>query len=174
MSESNRKTSVAELIERQKKMNAPKPAPKTEARLSLEALIAEADAARRARWEPCPVVIAGEVVEVEIGDTLTGDDWENLTRKYPVVLRADAPYQYDRGKVARDYPIDRIRIDGEATTVETWQSLLSVLSPDDRTSIEAVMWWIHIGEPNEQAEAFKTDRMREAEAALAAIRGGSE
>lgn len=174
MSESNeQKTSVVELIERQRKANEPAPAPKPKRELSdLEKLLAKVDAERRARWDSCPVVVAGEVVDVEIGDTIKNSVWEGLTRQYPAALRADRPYEYDRGEVARWYPIDRIRVEGETPSVELWQNLFGVLSPDDRLAVEVTMWWIHIGEPNQRNAEIRNDHLREAEAAMAMIAAG--
>ncbi|KEP75769.1 hypothetical protein HR12_23460 [Microbacterium sp. SUBG005] len=88
---------------------------------------------------------------MEIGHTMNGDVWTDLTRAYPANLPADGPYQYARSRVARAYPADRIRLDGETTDADTWASVFDLISEDDREAIEAVMWWLHIGEPGQIA-----------------------
>lgn len=168
---------VHELIAKQRETNRPKepqrapaPAPEPADMSQLRELIAAARLARQNRWDPCPVTIAGEGIDVEIGQTLTSDDWEKLTRAHPVTLKADGPYLYDRGEVAKEYPLDRLRIEGENPDSDTWLGLLSVLSPDDQLSVEAVMWWMHVGEPQQKAKSLNP-HLREATAALAVARG---
>lgn len=168
--------SIQELIDRQKAQNAARQEAADEAarsrqervRTPLEQLIEAAREARANRWEPVQVTLSGEVVDVEIGHTLGGDDWTDLIRANPSNLPADGPYQYDRSRVARAYPADRIHLNGEATDADTWGSVFDLISEDDREAIEAVLWWLHEGEPGQIAREANP-HMAEAIAARAAM-----
>lgn len=152
---------IQELIDRQKAQNAERERAAEEQRAAAEAarpkragtpleqLIEAAREARRNRWEKVQVILSGEVVDVEIGHTLNGDDWTDLIRAHPAKLAADGPYQYNRAEVARAYPADRIRLDGEHPDADTWASVFDLISEEDRTAVEAVLWWLHEGEPGQ-------------------------
>lgn len=133
----------------------PEPTPNERAMTELQALIAAERKRQEEFWLPCEIMLAGELVDLEIGHVLNVDDWVTLTRTHPVNLAADGPYQYDRTAVARDYPLDRIRLDGDSPDREMWNDVITVASDDDRTSIEAVMWWLHIGEPAKRTQELK-------------------
>lgn len=155
-------TSIAELIARQRAKNnppappAPEPEkPKRSAR--LERLIAQARAHIENNWTDVDVILGGEIVTVSIGE-LWPDNWRDLTAHNPAQADADKPYGYNRAAVARAYLTERIKLNAEPTDTDTWQAVWDLLEGDDPTNVQAVMWWEHIGEPQEQLRQHRAER----------------
>ena len=145
---------VNDLIEKQRALNAPPPP----APSKLQKLIAKQREWVDNRWETVPVVLASEVVEVALG-RISGQVWCRLESIHPPRAQADIELRYDRLGLPRDYPAERIKLNGDLTTEETWRDLYDLLGPDDRTNVAAVMWGINVGEPSELLERLKRKRV---------------
>lgn len=156
-------TRIQELIARQRAENEPpaaaEPEPEKPMRNErLDRLIAQARAHIENNWQDVDVILGGEIVTVSIGE-LWPDDWIRLSRHNPAQNPADKPYGYDRSAVARAYLADRLKLNGEPTDADTWQAVWDLLEGDDHTNVEAVMWWEHIGEPQEQLRQARAERV---------------
>ncbi|WP_100814361.1 hypothetical protein [Microbacterium lacus] len=145
-------SSVEELIERQREMNTPPP-PKTDGPPPpdpnrFKRLIEKAREYVENRWESLDVVLADEVLKVDIG-RISGKVWCDLESTHPPKVQADVELGYDRLELPRAYPVERLKLNGEPTTVETWQDVYDLLEAEDRTNVAAVVWGINVGEPEE-------------------------
>ncbi|MFZ8758620.1 hypothetical protein ACO03V_14485 [Microbacterium sp. HMH0099] len=112
---------------------------------------------REANWQTLPISLGGETVDVSIGE-VPGGTWQELFGNRPARTDADRPYEYDRAAVARDFPVERIRVNDERISQDTWGELFDMLDAEDQTNIEAVMWGLHIGEPQQRAEKLRRER----------------
>ena len=101
------------------------------------------------------------VATVEVGGTLydvglrpvLGSVWADLTATHPPrpgsVLDGNVGFNSDA--VAKDYPLDKITIDGEAIDVETWAGVTSVLTAPGIKLLASVLWGINQQEPIRRA-----------------------
>lgn len=107
-----------------------------------------------------PVLIGGELTTIEFL-RVDGETWEfikatNPPRKGSVT---DSNVGYNTDGAAKDYPIDRIMVDGEAISEERWRELLSVLSSPGRSAIAAMLWGINWQEPSDElGKALRVSR----------------
>lgn len=156
-------TSISELIARQRATDAPPPTPVTpepeppKRSTRLERLIKQARDHIENNWTDVEVTVGGETVTVSIGE-LWPDKWIDLTLGNPARTQADKPYEYNRAAVARAYLPERLKLNGEPTDADTWQAVWDLLRGEDPTNVEAVMWWEHIGEPQEMLRKARAER----------------
>lgn len=102
-------------------------------------------------------------LDIEVGGELTkltflpvwGRQWNLLVAMHPA--REGASYDealgYDTDSVAADYPVDAVTVDGEPVDVETWQSMLSVLSSPGRRRIAGALYGLNHIVPRERLAA---------------------
>lgn len=143
---------IQELIERQRQISNP-PAPPEPAKSEpvrsarLDQLIAEARAFQQGFWDNVDVVLGGEIVNVDLG-MLPPGEWSNLSGNKPATTPADKPYGYDRNATARAYT--RLRLDQEEQPAEVWRDVWDLLGKEDRTNVQAVIWWLNLGHSQQQ------------------------
>lgn len=143
---------IQELIERQRLLDNP-PAPPEPAKpepvrsTRLDKLIADARAFQEGFWDNVDVVLGGEIVNVDLG-MLPPNEWSNLSGNKPATTPADKPYGYDRNATARAYT--RLRLDHEGQPAEVWHDVWDLLGEEDRTNVQAVIWWLNLGHSQQQ------------------------
>lgn len=143
---------IHELIERQRLLNQPPEQPELvnqqpQRSGRLDRLIADARAFQDSFWGNVDVVLGGEIVNVDLG-MLPPNEWSDLSGNNTATTPADKPYRYDRNATARAYT--RLRLDHEEQPVGVWQDVWDLLSEEDRTNVQAVIWWLNIGHSQQQ------------------------
>src|SRR5690349_14998996 len=98
--------------------------------MGVKDLMAKARAAvDEAEPTVAPVEVAGELVEIGFRPVL-GHVWADLTATHPPrrgsVLDGNVGFNSDA--VAKDYPLDKVTVDGEPVDADTWAELLEVLT----------------------------------------------
>lgn len=91
-----------------------------------------------------PVVVGGELTTIAFLP-VDGETWEEIKATNPArpgALR-DSNVGYNTDGAAKDYPVERITVDGESITEEKWLELLSVLKSPSRSDIAAMLWGIN-------------------------------
>lgn len=124
-------------------------------------------------------------VEVILGDRLLtvrvpyiwGDQWDDLASKYPVPrgLRGNRG-RWDLDAVMREHP-GVVLIDGDdeddmfvlrdRTAVYRWPEVYDALRLEDRESLQAVIWGLHVLEPGKRLKAAMEARAQAENAARA-------
>lgn len=137
-------STVEQLIQKQREATQPEGAV-----TDFDALLARAAQALQARWEGLEVELGGETVEVAVGKA-GGAAWLQLVAEHPPTSPADVDLGYNADTLPSDYPIDRLQLAGEPTTRDTWRAVYSLLEVEDRKDVQAVMWWLNIGEPRQR------------------------
>lgn len=117
--------------------------------MGVKDLIAKARAAvDEAEPTVAPVEVGGELVEIGLRPVL-GHVWADLTATHPPrkgsVLDGNVGFNSDA--VAKDYPLDRITVDGEAVDAETWAELCDVLTAPGIKLVAAALWGINQNDP---------------------------
>ncbi len=96
-------------------------------------------------------------LDIELGGELTpltflpvlGDVWADITATNPPRPGAtlDANVGYNTDGASKDYPVDRITVDGAQPTVDEWREILSVVSSPNLKNIATTLWGLNQLEP---------------------------
>lgn len=112
---------------------------------SLDEKIARARAEfEAAQPSEVPVSVGGELVTIAFLP-VDGETWEEIKATNPPrpgSLR-DTNVGYNTDGAAKDYPVERITVDGEPIAEEKWLELLSVLKSPSRSDVAAMLWGIN-------------------------------
>jgi hypothetical protein len=145
-------STVDELVARQRQGNTPElQAQESEAEPPATRIARLLDAMKNAplHWESFDIVLADEAVDVSLA-RLPGREWCDLESRHAPTGPRDAARGYDSAALARAYSPARIQLAGEPTTAEQWQSVYDLLDPEDLKTIQAVIWWLNVGETEER------------------------
>jgi hypothetical protein len=63
----------------------------------------------------------------------------------------DGNVGFNSDAVAKDYPLDKITIDGESVDADTWSEVMSVLTAPGIKLVAAVLWGINQSDPARRA-----------------------
>lgn len=107
-------------------------------------------AAQKARLENPPsqevqVLVGGEVTSIVL-TKLRPDEWVSLVALHPP--RAGMPSDKQLGMnldtLPSDYPVDRIKVDGEAVDKEMWADIWGPMESVHRGDISAAVWGVNV------------------------------
>ena len=146
-------TDVTDLIAKQKAMNTPpeEPAEPTAAQRLIEKA---REAYENAPYEPVQVLLADEVVTIEIA-VVRGEAWGDLEAFHPAKGPGDMRLGYNTRTLPRDYPVERLRVNGEPIEQEVWTDLYDCLPPEHQDNVHTVMWGLNVLEPQQRLKALK-------------------
>ncbi|MGW9587499.1 hypothetical protein [Microbacterium sp. NPDC055455] len=99
-----------------------------------------------------PVEVGGELVDIGFRPVL-GTVWADLMAVHPprpgAVLDGNVGFNSDA--VAKDYPLDRVTVDGEPVDAETWADLMGVLTSPGIKLVAAALWGLNQNDPQRRA-----------------------
>ena len=113
---------------------------------AARALVADAEATI------APVEIGGELTDLGFRP-VTGQVWADLMATHPPrpgsVLDGNVGFNSDA--VAKDYPLDKVTVDGEPVDAETWAEINDVLTAPGIKLVAAALWGINQNDPARRA-----------------------
>lgn len=91
-----------------------------------------------------PVEIGGNLHDLGFRPVL-GPVWADLMATHPPRRGStlDGNVGFNSDAVAKDYPLDKITIDGESVDAETWASVMEVLTSPGVKLVASVLWGIN-------------------------------
>lgn len=121
--------------------------------MSIQDLIAKARAELdSAAPVTVPVEVAGTLVDIGFRPIL-GAAWADLMAVHPPrpgsVLDGNVGFNSDA--VAKDYPLDKVTVDGEPVDEETWAGLMEVLTAPGVKHVAAALWGLNQNDPARRA-----------------------
>lgn len=100
------------------------------------------------------VALGGELVTVEVMRLLP-DDWQALVAAHPPRKGSkDVDVGHNRHTLAREYPVDRLRVGGLEVAREEWVEIYTVLDPENKDNVSAVMWGVNVYEAIQNLQAL--------------------
>lgn len=132
--------------------------------MSVQDLIAKARAElAEAAPTVAPVEVAGELVDIGFRP-VAGHVWADLTALHPPRAGAvlDGNVGFNSDAVAKDYPLDKITVDGEPVDAATWRDLLQVLTAPGIKLVATALWGINQYTPAKRANELGKARAGEA------------
>jgi hypothetical protein len=95
-----------------------------------------------------PVEIGGELTDLAFRPVL-GQVWADLmaTHKPRPGSVLDGNVGFNSDAVAKDYPLDKITVDGEPVDAETWAEINEVLTAPGIKLVAAALWGINQNDP---------------------------
>lgn len=77
---------------------------------------------------------------------LRGDEWQALTAACPPRAEAqgDRALGWDETALVRRYPLDSVRVDGDAVDAETWGEFIEVLDGPQRNNLAVTIWELNV------------------------------
>lgn len=149
-------TDLKKRIAAQHAINNPPPA-KTAGQIQMTERLAAVRAAHaNPEWTAVEAILAGDPIRIEIAP-VWGYQWQDLEAKHAPVHAEDRNTGYNRRTLPRDYPADRLKVDGAHLDQDTWRELYDVLDPSQRDDVSALMWGINVLEPVQMLQRLSQD-----------------
>jgi hypothetical protein len=116
------------------------------------------------KTESVDVVLGKELVSLEFARLLP-DDWQALVATHPprttedhrgrsTMVHADSHIGYDQHTLPRDYPADRIKVNGEDVDAGTWRDLYTVLNSVHKNNVGTTIWGLNVFDAIKELEAL--------------------
>jgi len=106
-----------------------------------------------------PVDLGGELADVTL-KPLEPQVWLDMVAANPPrTASTDMNIGFNQDRICRDYPADRILVDGEPVDVETWQALFDVLASPSIRTVTAAAWSLNHNEADKRLRELGKARL---------------
>ena len=91
------------------------------------------------------IALGGEKILVEV-TKLHPNAWTELTSRHAPRsnVAGDGRLGFNQATLPSDYPVERIKIDGDPVDKDTWVQMYAVLDVAHRNSLNALMWGLNV------------------------------